>query len=369
MLGTKKILIVLPALSGGGAQRVMTVLMKFLDRTRFIVHLMLITDYKEVFVNDVPPDVTVHRLHCQRVRWSLFKLIPQVWEIRPDVIFTALGYLNIYLLFVKPFLPFKTRIVIREANTPSQSLKYGRLFLFLRLMYRCLYRFADGVICQTSDIALELMKDYGVHESRVHIIVNPIDISRINDVKKTSLNPFSVRSDFHLLAAGRLTYQKGFDILLLAMAELIKASPFSVHLSILGDGEEMPTLRKMIRGLNLTSHVTLAGFVSPIEAYLCHADLFVLSSRWEGMPNVALEALAYGTPVVAMEKAGGIGGIIKNGINGRLVTSLSSSDLAQTINQAIKELDSLKKGTFLDPKYFAENASRGYEKALCPSLS
>lgn len=247
----------------------------------------------------VAPWVSVRNLGCFRLRHALLKLLQTVRRIRPRVIVSTFGYMNLAVLGLRPFLDSRTRILVREANMPSRSL---RAMIWPRLVavgYRWFYPRADRVLCPTRAIKRELIDTYGVTADRAFCLPNPVDVETIRAAARYPKRKFG--SGRRFVSAGRLTEQKGFDRLL----GMLASTPPESHLTIFGEGPQRPALEAQVARLGLGARVRLAGFESKPWAAYAGADAFVLPSRWEGMPNVALEALACGTPVIATPEAGG----------------------------------------------------------------
>src|SRR5713101_6540189 len=143
----RRVLLLVPSLIHGGAQRVISTLLRHLDRERFEVHLALL-EAKGVYLADVPDDVIVHDLKVGRVRYSLPSIVKLVWKVRPRTVLSTLVYLNLALLLARPLLPRRTRVVVRESTAPaaflSQETRHPRLWEW---MIRRLYRKADKVVC------------------------------------------------------------------------------------------------------------------------------------------------------------------------------------------------------------------------------
>jgi glycosyltransferase involved in cell wall biosynthesis len=120
-----------------------------------------------------------------------------------------------------------------------------------------------------------------------------------------------------ILGVGRLVAQKAFDVLIEAFAHVRRSQP--ARLLILGEGEERPMLEALVRQLGLEGDIELPGFVANPYPYMAHAELFVLSSRWEGLPTVLVEAMFLRTPVIATDCPSGPREILRNGLYGQLV--------------------------------------------------
>jgi glycosyltransferase involved in cell wall biosynthesis len=293
-----RIVFVLPSFAGGGAERVMLTLAARLDRAQFQPALILLSG-EGPLANLLPPDVPLIDLARPRLRHALAALVRAIRRTRPQAVVSSLGYVNLALLASRRFLPRGTRIIAREANMPSLSLPGGPRPRLMQWLYRRYYHRADAVICSSEMMIEEMALDMAVSRARLHLLPNPVDAKAIRAAATPAAHP---ETSVHFVAAGRLTRQKGFDRLI----ELFATLPGDSNLTILGDGAERPALQKMCNRLGLGQRVALPGFTDKPWPHYAAADAFLLASRWEGMPNAALEALACGTPVIATPESGAI---------------------------------------------------------------
>jgi len=290
---------VLPSLAGGGAERVMLQLLAGIDRSRFSSTLILLS--ADGPLADIPlDDVPFVDLATPRLRNALRALVRAIRKRRPHAVVSTLGHVNIALLASRRLLPRGTRIVVREANLPSLSLANGPRPRLMRWLYRRYYPRADAVICTSKLMIEEMKRDFGVSPGRLHLLVNPIDSPALRGAAASA--PERPESGVRFVAAGRLTHQKGFDRLI----ELFADPSLEGRLTIFGEGPARPHLQKICAGLGLGARVLLPGFENNPWPNYAAADAFLLPSRWEGMPNAALEALACGTPVIASPESGAI---------------------------------------------------------------
>lgn len=294
-----KVLFVLPNFAGGGAERVALTLLGGLDRAAFAPELAVF-DTSGPLRPQVPDDVILHDISRPRLSRALPRLIGLIRRRRPAVIFATQGYLNLALLAVRPLLPAGTRIALRESNTPSQSLPNRRYPRFMAWAYARLYPTCDLLFCQHRKTEQEMRENFGVSAARIVTLPNPVPESRLRSLAAQPLR--EPGPGLRFVAAGRLNRQKGFD----RLVELFAGLPGDSRLTIYGDGSEGAALAAAVERLGLQDRVKLAGFTERLPAALAGADACVISSRWEGLPNVALEALAVGTPVIATPESGGI---------------------------------------------------------------
>ena len=333
----RPVLFVLPTL-GGGAARVVITLLRHLDRTRFEPHLVVFyTFYGYWFGSEVPDDVVLHVLDAKRARNAMPKLIRILWQVRPAVIVATQGYINFLLLLARPFLP-SCKMVIREV-IGERYMEHNRYRGLLYRWYLRRVRHADRVITQTEAVARQLSAEIAPRPGQVECIHNPVDVDRLAAAAATAPSPF-VGSDPHVLAMGRLTHQKGFDLLLGALAA-VRADGVPARLTIVGVGELETELKERTADLGLADVVTFAGFQERPERYFAHADVFVLSSRYEGMPNVVLEALACGLPIVAFDCPHGVSEIVRDGVNGRLLPAEDVEALKRALVDLLRDPDAL----------------------------
>jgi glycosyltransferase involved in cell wall biosynthesis len=272
-------------------------LARALDRARFSLRLVVLGPADDL-ASEVPAGIAVERLNASRLRDGLFRLVCALRRTNPRIVVSTLGYLNLGVLAVSPLLGPRTRIVVREANVVSATVRSMPRFVPSRMLYAKLYPRAGAVIAQTDEIAAEIALIAPGAKDRIAILRNAVDENALR-ARVDSLTRIK-GPGLRLIAAGRLTYQKGFDRLIGLMPNL----PPDTQLTIFGEGPDHAALAAQIETLSLTGRVRLPGFQLGLTAAIAGADAMVLPSRWEGVPNVALEALALGTPVIASEEAG-----------------------------------------------------------------
>lgn len=302
----KRVLFLLPDLRAGGAERITVTLANYIDRKEYLPKLLL-TKKQGIYLETLKKDVEIIDLKISKVKYSLFKILKTFKRLKPDIVFCGYGELN---ALISPFLPFfkKTKFIARETNIVSEHVVKKEILFFYRF-----YNHFDQIIAQSEDMREDLIKNIKIHPHKIVKINNPIDMDLI-EKKLVGLEkpPEYFQDRKNILAVGSLYHRKGFDNLLNVFSFL---KDQNVHLFIIGEGSDKEKLLDLKRKLSLNNVCFLGPKKNPF-IYMKHADLFVLSSRYEGFPNVLLEAGACRTPVLANNCKGGIREIIDPGVNG-----------------------------------------------------
>ncbi len=295
--------IVLASLDAGGAERVALNLLRGIDRDTIKARLVLL-NRSGPLEELIPEGCDCINLGKARLRSAGPALYHTLRRQRADLVFSTIGYLNLAILAMKPMLSGK--VVVREANLPSISLPMAPYPGIMKSGYRYLYPHSDHVIATSERMKTELTENFSVQENRISVMPNPVDTTAI----RSSFSSQPASNDgtgIRFVAAGRLVPQKGFDRLISAF----KACSTSHRLTIWGEGPERDTLQNLIENSPRSGQITLGGFTPSLASKLTDADVFLLPSRWEGMPNAVLEALTCGIPVIATAESGGIAELAK----------------------------------------------------------
>jgi len=304
----KKVLFFLPSISGGGAERVSIQFINFLLSAGYEVHIATFSaDSNEHWLinNNNAKMILLNKARLSR---NLFSIIKTIHKLKPNYVYSTFAHINFYLCLIKPILFFyQFKLIIREANMPFANIASSKYKMLYKFGYKYLYLFSNSLIV-TSHVMRDEFK--GINKcllGKISIIRNPIDVSRIQQSSFSEERLFS-EEYINLISVGRLTYQKGYDILI----NWFKDQDLSkFHLSILGEGPDANSLMTLVKNLGLEKSVTFLGFQENPYPWVAQADCLLLFSRWEGLPNVVLESLALNTPVLSSSTAGGIGEILE----------------------------------------------------------
>ncbi len=324
----RKIAFILPNFQAGGAERVMITVANHLDRARFQPVLIVCAD-SGALRQMVAPDIEVLALQRPCSWRAIPALVKYVKASGCVLAMSTMAHMNILLLLSKPLLG-SFPLIVREAVTPSYF--SGSLFkrMVLLIAYHALYPFADAILSPTRMVFDEMPVHLRRKNHLLRRIFNPVDVSFIQATLREDVRGAYARPDQRLfVGAGRLVDQKGFDLLIEALKEWRLRDDW--RLVILGDGPDYDQLQQAITKYGLYQ-ITLAGFDSNPWRIYAVADAFLLPSRHEGLPNVALEALALGAPVIARASAGGIGEIAE-------ATQGGDVEIAQDMQEFVSLMD------------------------------
>ena len=328
-----------------------------LDRARFTPALVMFQSHGPL-AHLVPTDVTVHEAGRRRLRGAAPALLQILRALRPEVIVSTFGHVNLALLLMRPLLPDGVRIVIREPNAPSLSLPELRFGGILRRGYRALYPRADRIISPSRAIATELANDFAVPEDKISCVANPIEAAQIReDASRPTRLPGSGQ---RFIAAGKLTRQKGFDQLL----NMFSALPATARLTILGEGRNEASLRFQAGALGIAERVTFAGFVDRPWPMYAGADALLFPSRWEGMPNAPLESLACGTPIIATPQAGGLTEVARETSEGAITLAAAGDEFIDAMKAITPRAEASLRPSLLPPRFLAPSAAAEFGALL-----
>lgn len=353
-----RVLFILADLGAGGAQRVILRLLRHLRGDTIEYHLAIIRNQGPL-LKEIPGHVPVHDLKARRVRYAPLKILRLCWRLKPRVVVSTLGHLNVSLLLLKPILPRGTRVIVREANTPSVRLQHTSAPALYRFLYRRTYPLADRVICNSEYMRKDLLESFSILKAKTQVIPNPVDMAKVKEEIEKATSPYG-EGKKNVVSVGRLHYQKGFDLLLRAFEKAAQRDP-RLRLTLVGDGSELERLKKLVGRLRVEEKVMFAGHQDNPFPYMHYADLFISSSRWEGSPNSVLESLACGTPVLAFDCPGGTAEILRKGENGWLVQEGDWQGLGRKIAEVIDAKQNLK-GRLLPEQYGIEKITVLWEE-------
>ncbi|MBO3457554.1 glycosyltransferase [Aetokthonos hydrillicola] len=326
------IAIFLRGLYEGGAERIMLNLASAFAQRDLNVDLVL-ARAEGSYLPQVPTGIRIVDLKARWMPSSFPKLARYLSRDRPKTLLAALHYPCEIALWAKRLTRVSTRIVVTEHNTLSvEAQRIPQTSVRLSpLAAKLFYPWADGIVAVSQGVAQDLANITKLPNKRIQVIYNPVIVPEIFTKAKESVNHpwFKPGEPPVILGVGRLYPQKDFATLIRAFALVRQLS--RARLVILGTGPQQPYLENLIHELNLEQDVVLLGFVENPYAYMAKAAVFVLSSAWEGLGNVLIEAMAVGTPVISTNCPSGPAEILADGKYGSLTPVGDPKAMAQAI--------------------------------------
>ena len=344
-----KLTFFLQNLEVGGAERSIVRLATALDKKYFNISFLL-CEARGFLLTNLPKEIRVVNLKSHHTSLSLVKVIKYFNIEKPDIVLSALDHVNVVNIIAGIFCRKKPKIIITERSTFSRVSTYSSTKIINKLISRyimpCLakifYKRADSIICVSHGVADDISKVIGNLPS-IRVIYNPViddSFPELIEEKITDLNIIN-GSLPTIVAVGRLAKAKDYFTMLKAFSIVLKEIP--ARLLIVGDGEERKKIENLIKELNISENVLLLGFQKNPLKYMARADIFVLSSILEGFPNVLVEAMACGAPVISTDCQSGPNEIIENGKNGFLVPVADENILAEKIVKLLKDSELRKR--------------------------
>lgn len=351
-----RILLVLPSLDRGGAERVLLQLARSFRADGREVHVAVLSGGGPLRA-EVPDGVVVHELvvagHPTRgfalARSAFPRLVSLMRSLRPHAVLSTMTGTNLLTILATRLSRRHARIFVREAS----SLINAPHRLTRRAM-RLFYPGADMVIAVSRGVADDL-SGLGIPNECIRVIHNPVDTERLRDQAVVAHGAPCTIEEPYLIAIGRLTEAKDYPTLLRAYAASTLKSDH--RLVVVGEGVLRGMLEVMARELGIASRVLFTGALDNPFRLLANASLLVLSSKWEGYPNVLLESLALGVPVVSTDCRHGPRELLDHGRHGRLVPVGDPNALARAM-EAELEAPSYAAGHIVDAHDSKAIASR-----------
>jgi glycosyltransferase involved in cell wall biosynthesis len=289
---------------GGGEKQMVEIANAFANRGHFVDLLVL----KPVgqLQDAVDPNVRVVTLDAGRIIFSLPKLAAYLRKEKPETLLSVDEYTHTLALTARALTGVKTRIILRIGNMLSTLAEnYQGKAKILPYITSWLFKKADAIIANSRGVADDVVTVTGIGKEKVIVIYNP---KRRDEISQKASEPvshpwFTQKFVPIILGVGRLRVQKNFPLLIRAFSKIIKEIP--CRLVIIGAGREEKRLLDLIHTLGISEHVSLPGYSDNPYSYMEKADVFVLASLWEGLPNSLLEAMACGAPVIAADCSSG----------------------------------------------------------------
>ena len=373
--GKQRVAVFLTNLGGGGAERVTLNLLKGLSPEQFELELVLISARGQ-FLAQLPAHVKLVDLRASGVTGAILPLARYLRRRRPAVLLSHLSHVNVGALVARALAGTRTKLVLVEHNDLSsvpqaKKRRFGWLGWLKRPQRRLLphiirrlYRRADAVVGVSEGVSSFVRRRFNVPAALVHTIYNPVvDDTLLERSRQPPEHPWLLERDVPtVIAVGRLDEQKDFATLLRAFAKVREHR--DVRLIIFGEGPHRERLEALTQELGIAEATSLPGFTQNPYAAMRHASLLALSSRWEGLPTVLIEALACGCPVVATDCPSGPRTVLGSGRWGPLIAAGDADALAEAILKTLAEPLPAAEGEARAAGFSYERAVTAYTELL-----
>lgn len=327
----KKVFVILPN-GNGGAERQSVRIASSLPAGRFHVEYVIVGPSADKVGELIPDGAKLHLIRLGHIwQGGIFRIWQLFRREKPDVVFSSFHYLNGRCVLASRLAGIPRSVIRGNMSAIGDGDPLGRL---LNSLY-C--RKASAVICQTDELKEEAIALYGVSPERAVSLYNAPDTRALDLLARDAVNPYSAQGP-HFVNVARITEQKGQDVLLRAFKRLLEHIPEAL-LTIVGDpafdASYFNSLRAVIEDCGLGDAVHFAGYQRNPVPWVLFADCFVLSSRWEGLPNALIEAQYLGVPAVATNCIASMSRVVKEGVNGYIVPVDDECALAEAMEKAL----------------------------------
>lgn len=333
-----KVMFFLPSLGGGGAERTVIQLANSFAEQGLKIHLGVcdLSGNKAKLLPEVSPKIELVNFNCGRVMNSVMPLKLRLQAEHYDCLVATQTHTNIVAGIAKKLSGVNTRLIFREVSTPSKNIKLQGITKFvLKTLVNWTYPMAQQIVCVSKGVEADFREYYSYKKNNLSTTYNPVlDDAYYEKLKVPVTHKFFNDTNKVILAVGRLTEAKNFGFLIRSFKALHDQHP-DTRLIILGEGELRTEFEALIAELSLTEVVDLPGFDSNPYAYFKYVSLFVLSSNWEGLPGVLIQALASKVKVVSTNCPSGPMEILDDAKFGLLVECNDQAGLTQAMHQAI----------------------------------
>ncbi len=366
------IAIFIPSLMGGGAERMMVNLANDFSNQGYSVDL-IVSVLQGPYINRLSSAVNIVNLKSNRALKSLIPLAKYLKNKKPDVILSALTYVNIVTLIAKIISFSKTKVFVSERSVFSSScsslnLPAINIFLYKKII-KITYSMAEKIICISDAVKNDFIKEINIKNNKLITIYNPaFDSDVLKKSHERISHPWLCNTQlFLVVGVGRLNQVKDFATLIKSFKKVLENKK-NLRLIILGEGNLRNNLELLVKDLGIENFVSMPGFVNNPYAYMRSANVFVLSSLYEGFGNVIVEAMACNTPVISTNCPGGPAEILENGKWGKLVPVGDIDTMALAISEILTNPNKTYNSYERALHFTSENIANHYLKTFTNQL-
>lgn len=340
----KKIMIVLPSLCGGGAERVTLNIANNLNIDKFNVTIVSCTGKNEYkgFVNE---NLNIVNLNKKKVSKCIFDLKSLIKSKQPDIVLCVMEHMYLVTLISKILSKVKCKIILATHNNYSSSiinstnkLKTSLLDCIFKILKP--YKYCDKILFVSKGSYKDFKNIFNIDNNKCKVIYNPVIFDSIESLKDDNVN---LDEKFrYILSIGRLTKQKDHKTLIKSIDYIVNNLNIkNIRLIIVGKGELEEELKRQCEELNLNQYILFWGFENNPFKLMNKCDIFVLSSIYEGLPTVLIEAMNCGAIAISTDCPSGPNEIIDDGVNGYLVNVGDYIGIANKIVEVLNQESSI----------------------------
>ncbi len=347
-----KVAFVLPTLSPGGAERVMSFVAQNLNKEEFQTSLWITGKPSE---NDYQiKEIDLIYFEKPRVLKSVGALMAQLRKEKPDIVISSIAHLNKLMGLISRFFP-RIKFVGREANVLSVLKEFRTKKSSGHGLFRFSYLSLDKILCTSMDMLDDFKTVYGFPEQKLALINNPIS-HQFEGKKEAQKHTGPIR----FVTVGSMKKQKGHERILKALSKL----DFEFTYTMVGNGSEREKIHALAKELKIDHNINHIPYTKKVDEYLSESDLFLQGAYVEGFPNCLLESSAVGLPIVAFNAVGGLNEIVQEGFNGYIANS--EKEFVELVTKSVheKEWDYKEIAKNTQDKYGTEKILSKYESLL-----
>lgn len=328
----KEVCFIIASYAGGGAERATISIASELSKEDHL-HVTLVVLNAEGPLVNLAEGVDTIEFDYSRASYSFFELRSSLRQMQPDVVFSVLQQCNVLIYLIDQCTRNSWKTVCMLQNHYEKIIANENIiisYLFTKALED-----ADLVMACSRGVAKNLTEHTTVSAEQVRQIYNPIDVQKVQKLRQEEVDSDVFDNHPVLVGCGRLEEQKGFRYFIEALPDIHEEYP-DAQIVLLGDGTLRRDLKEQAKELNINDRVHFFGFVDNPYKYMRAADVFVLSSLWEGFGNVVVEALACGIPIVSTDCPYGPGEILQDGNWGTLIQTEDSRAIAGSVIRVLQ---------------------------------
>ncbi len=334
ILNNKRISLIISSLTGGGAEGICVSIANSFAKNGWYVDLVVLNLNDEAYLDRISNNVNLVVLNVNHTRNSFISLLKYLYKNDVKTVLVFNHELAVTLVILRLLLRLKIKIISRNISVLSIKIKQYKIENFwtrniVRPLVKYFYKKIDHVINQSHSMREDLITVFPQFYQNSSVINNPISEQIYSYSNKYDLSKIEKKN--YLLCVGRLEKVKAFHCAIEAFSGIAKEFQ-NLRLKIVGQGSLEEELKQKVKDCNLDSRVDFEGFQKDIIPYYLYAKATILTSLYEGYPNVLIESIAMNTPVVAFNCPGGTNEIVKNGVNGYLVNDQDINDLKSKLS-------------------------------------